>query len=260
MKTKILALLNSEAFADYLQGLHAFAQGIHTRELPQRDIDSALMQRICACTTIELWAEHDDFVAQLEEFVEHLVEHGDLISRQDAVGQSFRGIVGFVNGIPSGHHNLSGFKATEASGWLLCQRGGAQIAAYYAGQNLAEDAAFFTELTAWFGNIVLAQNAALQALHEVADWSLDSASGYLEVLPFATPYFQGLLLDALELVVENPVVKMEIIERYLQDLRDEHENLLAADERLEAAAVQRRIQMLQEKRWGKVVDVDAPFL
>jgi hypothetical protein len=260
MKTKIFQLLDGDTFAAYLQGLHAFAESIHTRALPQRDIDAALMQRICACTTMEQWAEHDDFIAQLEDFVAHLVSHGDLISRQDAVGQAFRGIVGFVNGIPSGQHNLSGFKTSAGSGWLLSQRGGAQIAEYYASEDRAADAAFFNTLSTWFGQIVQAQTATLQGLREVADWSIDSASGFMEVLPFATPYFQGLLLDALELVVENPVVKMEIIERYLQDLRDELENLIAAEERAEAATVQKRIQLLQEKRWGKVVDVDAPFL
>lgn len=252
MKLRILSLLASASFVDYLEGVELFATSIAERSLPQREIDSELMERACAIVGVERWAEHEDYVEKIEYFVERLPQYGDLLMQDDAVGQALRGIVLFINGIAQGQHNTGGFKADGAatSGWLLSQAAGERIAQYYAAQSRYLDGAFFTDLADWFGAVGNAQTGFIAALRELADWNEDNAGGFFNVLPMADPFFQGLLLDALQPVAHLPIVQTEIFDKYLDLLHQTRDTMLAADEAAQAADTAQMIALVQSKRTG----------
>ncbi len=253
MKAKILYLLSSDSFEEYLQGVDLFCEGIQKRTLPQREIDSELMERLTAVVALEGWAQHDDYIAKLEHFIDHLPNYGELLNLEDNAGYGFQGILLFIHGIAQQQHDIKGFKANifDESGWLLCKTGGMFVARHYGALGRQEDAAFFVDLSEWFGKIYSAQYGFLHVLHDIEDWTEDNANGFFNVMPMCAMYFQRALLHALQNVVDHPVVKAEIFDKYLDILNHTRQNMLDADEPRQAAEVDKVIAMVREKSLGK---------
>ncbi len=252
MKLRILSLLASNSFVDYLEGMALMHEGITQRTLPQREVDAEIMERAAAVVALERWAEHEDYVEKIEYFVERLPQYGELLAQDNPAGQSLRGIVVLINGIAQGKHNGGGFRAENSSqsGWQLAQVAGETLAQYYAAEGRYIDGAFFTDLGEWFGAIADAQTAFLADLRAFDDWNEGNAIGLLQVMQMADFYFQERLLDALQARANNPIVKAEIFERYLALLHDLLQQFMAADEPEKAAEVGKLIALVQYKSQG----------
>jgi hypothetical protein len=252
MKLRILSLLASSSFVDYLEGMALLHEGIAQRTLPQRDVDGEMMERAAAVLALERWAEHEDYIEKIEYFVAQIPQYGALLTQEDNAGQSLRGIVIFINGIAQGQHNPLGFRAEDASlsGWRLAEMAGKTLAQYYAAEGRYIDSAFFTDLGEWFGAIADAQNVFLADVGEMADWNENNASGLLQVLQMADYYFQKLLLSTLQMRAHHPIVKAEIFERYLAILHEMGAEFQAAEEPVKAAEIGKLIALVSYHSQG----------
>jgi hypothetical protein len=247
LRERILALLSSESLVDFLEGVHLFCESIHSRALAQREIDSELMERAAAVVAMEGWAQHGDYIDKLEYFVDQMPQHGELLMRDDAEGTAFKGIVLFITSIAQGQLNTAAFdNPGEASGWELSKRAALHLARYVEQQGNFLGSLYFKDMATWFGDIAEAQAAFLAALAEIQDWSESSANGIFEILPMAALHFQRLLLRALHNVAQQPVVKAEIFDRYLDTLNAQRQQLRDADE--PAQAVEQLIDMVLDAR------------
>lgn len=242
----------SDSLVDYLEGIAQFCEAIRGRALAQRDLGGETMERAVAVVALEGWAQQEDYVEKIQYFVEQLTKHGDLLMLENEEGEALRGIVLFINGMVQGHHNIQGFRSnTRAeSGWLLCRDGAEKLRAHFDAQGGFMESLFFKDMSDWFGAIHAGQQEFLETLVEINDWNQMSATGFYNVLPMASPFFQGQLLAALSPSSQHPWVKAEIIDPYLANLVDQRQAFLDAYQKDKAAQMDQLIALL--KAGGRV--------
>ncbi len=250
MKSQIIELLIGNSFSEYLKAPDLFLEHIRSGELADVDLDQEIIERLCTVMVIEKWAEHDDYIRTLQEYVDILPNYSSLFSDEN-VNYHLKGIAIFIDGLGQGTYNVNGFIYPSHSGYLMSHTASNKISEYLRENNKEKDADFFEEMSEWFNSINLAQYSLITALTEIKEWNESMALGFFNILTGCELYFQSWLLGSLYKVVEHPIVKKDIFDKYLGVLYKIKDKYNAEGSTNNLRDIETIIKMVTEKSFGK---------
>ena len=248
MKAKIISLLAGDSLADYRAGIELLIDDIGTEKLPDSELDQEILERACAIIILERWMEYPDYIAAVQDIIDNLPKYAPLVSNEK-VGQHIRGIALFINGLAKGQIELSGFLSPTASGYMM-SASAAEAISYYL-KTEGEDDAFFNKTAAFFEQISSTQYAVIAALKKIKTWTSPMARGFYNIMTATDMANQYWLLDSLQKVVNDPVVKTDIFDKYLGVLNAVRENCVAEGEKAKLEQLDDVIKMVEYKSSGR---------
>ncbi|MBN9283181.1 MULTISPECIES: hypothetical protein [unclassified Flavobacterium] len=217
MKEQILELLKSDSLQGYFSGIDLFLDSYRNNSLTSADLDHEMIERTCAVFLIERWAEHEDWNAALDKFMEVLPGYSEYLSHED-VGHHLRGLAIFIDGIYGGEIDLSGFIYPSGNVYINAQTAAQSLKEFFKEQNDEASAGLFEEIEAFFDSIASGQFGAARILTELRDWSVEMAQGFYVVMS-RTEYNRVWMLRSLYKVVDSPIIREHVFEKFLNVLR-----------------------------------------
>jgi hypothetical protein len=244
MKAKIITLLAGNSLADYRAGIELLIKNIGTEKLPDSELDQEIIERACAIIILERWMEYPDYIAAVQEIIDNLPKYAPLISNEK-VGQHIRGIALFINGLAKGQIELSGFLSPSASGYMMSASAAEAINEHL--KTVGEADPFFSKTAAFFEEISSTQYAVIAALKKITTWTSSMARGFYNIMTATDMANQYWLLDSLQKVLNDPIVKTEIFDKYLGVLSAVREKCVAEGDKAKLEQLDDVIKMVKYK-------------
>lgn len=251
LKNEISALLASDRLSEYLVGIKLLTAKAGTADLPDSDLDQGIIERACGVLIFEKWAEHKDYIGLIEELMASLPDYFPLIENEK-IGHHFRGLSLFAAGLNERKHDLKGFTMPTHSGFMLSNIAAKSIKEYMIEQGEDQDKIdHWEDMENFFGMISNAQFGIVPILSKIKKWSVPMADGFYNILKSAGFNDQSRMLSGLYFALEDPVVKKEIFERYLNTLNKVKDSFTAKEDQATADEVNNIIKMVESKRKGE---------
>jgi len=219
MKENIIKLLESNSFDDYLKGVECLKENINTANLTDSELNQDIIERACAIFILEKWAQQDDYIEALQKFIDVLPNYSSFLSHDD-IGHHIKGIALFINGLGEGRNDVSGFLYQSHSGYLMSNTAAVAIKVFFNSQNNTEGEEFFNQLAQFFERINSAQFGVAQLLTKIETWNVSMITGFFNILTSSDFSIQSWMLGSLYNVVQQPIVKEQIFDKYIAVLKN----------------------------------------
>jgi len=246
MKKQTKELLYGDSLAQYLRGLHRFTKEIETQSLASAIDEQTVFERLLIILVIEKWAEYDDYMDPLVDFMNNMPLYVDLLS-VDAVKAELKGIGLFLDGLSQRFVHPEAFADGKQTGFEQCVAAAQKIAAHFEAKKQPSEAVVFEEMAQWMQTIVQAQKELLACLPN-QKWNDTLTNGVFNILVNATPKQQKRILEALGKAQNPAFVQEHIFDKYLDVLQKVKQQYQAAKENEKEVAIQKIIDIVIEHR------------